>query len=118
VRSPLARVLPARPLPLGDALLDSRRRKGALATIYVERVESLARESRADPAVLLGRAIAHELVHAFSGQSTHAPRGLMRGVWSAWEVAHDRAEDWRLHDADTARLRSRRRPSSVQAAMR
>ena len=118
VRSRLPRFHHVAPLPLGDALLDPQRRKGALATIYVERVEALARESRGDTAVLLGRAIAHELVHAFSGQSSHAKQGLMRAVWSAWEVAHDRVEDWRLHDADTALLRSRRRPASVQAALR
>jgi hypothetical protein len=118
VRSRLPRLHHLAPLPLGDALLDPRRRKGALATIYIERVELLARESRADSAVLLGRAIAHELVHVFSGQTSHAKQGLMRAVWSAWEVAHDRAEDWRLHEADTARLRSRRRPASVQVARR
>jgi hypothetical protein len=39
----------------------------------------------------------------------------MRGVWSSWEVALDREEDWRLHDAEKALLRSRRRPASVQA---
>jgi hypothetical protein len=68
--------------------------------------------------VLLGRAIAHELVHAVSGRSTHAQHGLMRGVWLSREVALDRAEDWRLHDAETALLRSRRRPVSVQASTR
>ena len=65
---------PAAPLPLGEALLDTRRRKASLATIYVERVERLARDSHADPAVLLGRAIAHELVHALTGRGTHAPQ--------------------------------------------
>ena len=105
-------------LPLGDALLDTRRRKASLATIYIERVEWLARESRADPVVLLGRAIAHELVHALTGRGTHAPSGLMRGVWSAWEVARDRPQDWRLHDAEKAVLRTRRRPFDVQVSSR
>jgi hypothetical protein len=115
VRSPNLHLRSAAPLPLGDALLDPRRQKGALATIYVERVEALARQSQVDAGVLLGRAIAHELVHAVSGRSAHARRGLMRGVWSSWEVALDREEDWRLHDAEKALLRSRRRPASVQA---
>ena len=118
VRSPELHRHSAAPLPLGDALLDPRRQKGTLATIYVERVEALARESRADAGVLLGRAIAHELVHAVSGRSTHAQHGLMRGVWSSWEVALNRAEDWRLHDAEKALLRSRRRPASIQASLR
>lgn len=118
VRSPAPRVRSTAPQALGDALVDRRRRKGALATIYLERVEWLAGESRADATLLLGRAIAHELVHTFSGQSTHAPRGLMRAVWSSWEVARDRAEDWRLQDAEKALLRSRRQPDSVRAALR
>ena len=102
-------------LPLGDALLDKRRRKASLATIYIERVEWLARESRADPAVLLGRAIAHELVHALTGRGTHTPSGLMRGVWSAWEVARDRPQDWTLQHQERAALRARRQPIDVQA---
>ena len=118
VRGPAPLLPPARVQSLGDALVDTRRRKGALATIYVERVQWLARESHVDAIVLLGRAIAHELVHALSGQSAHAPRGLMRAVWSSWEVAHDRAEDWILRDAEKALLRSRRRPASVQAGLR
>ena len=117
VRSPQRTVQSAGPVVLGDALIDPQRRRGTMATIYVERVEALARESGADAAVLLGRAIAHELVHAFSGQSTHTPQGLMRGVWSAWEVALDREDDWRLHEAEKTLLRtSRRRPASVQAS--
>ena len=104
--------------PLGDALVDRWRRKGTLATIYVERVQWLARESHVDPTLLLGRAIAHELVHVLSGQSAHAPKGLMRAVWSPREVAHDRAEDWSLHDAEKTLLRNHRRPASVQAAVR
>ena len=119
VRSRQRNLHSAGPVPLGDALIDPQRRTGALATIYFERVETLARESGADAGVLLGRAIAHELVHAFSGQSTHAPQGLMRGVWSAWEVTLDRQDDWRLHDAEKALLRSsRRRPVSEQASLR
>ena len=119
VRSPQRNLHSAGPVPLGDALIDPQRRKGTLATIYVERVEALAHESGADAGLLLGRAIAHELVHAFSGQSTHALQGLMRGVWSSWEVALDRVEDWRLHDVEKALLRnSRRRPAGVQASLR
>lgn len=106
------------PQPLGEALLDPRRRGAALTTVFVERVESLARQGRADAVLLLGRAIAHELVHALSGRSVHAPRGLMRAVWTWHELAHDRAEDWALQDGETAALRARRRPGGMQAALR
>jgi hypothetical protein len=118
VRRPTPARRAAESLALGDALLDTRRRSGALATVYLERVEWLAREGRADASVMLGRAIAHELVHALSGEGRHAPRGLMRGVWSAREVAANRAEDWRLHDAETTSLRGRRSAASIQAALR
>jgi hypothetical protein len=118
VRGPRPPLRSTAALPLGDALLDTQRRKASLATIYIERVEWLARESRADPAVLLGRAIAHELVHALTGRGTHAPSGLMRGVWSAWEVARDRPQDWRLHDAEKAVLRNSRRPVDARIASR
>ena len=118
VRGPRPPLRWTAPLPLGDALLDTRRRKASLATIYIERVEWLARESRADPAVLLGRAIAHELVHALTGRGTHTPSGLMRGVWSAWEVARDRPQDWALQREERAALRARRQPIDVQAALR
>jgi hypothetical protein len=118
VRGTMPPLRPKAALPLGDALVDTRRRKASLATIYVERVEWLARQSRADPAVLLGRAIAHELVHALTGRGTHTPSGLMRGVWSAWEVARDRPQDWTLHDAEKVWLRNLRRPVDIQAALR
>jgi len=107
VRNSSPRIHSAAPLALGDALLDVRRRVGTLATIYVDRVHGLARESQADAVVLLGRAIAHELVHLLSGQGTHTPHGLMRAVWSAQEIADNRAGDWVLRDSETAALRGR-----------
>jgi hypothetical protein len=105
---------PAAPLSLGEALLDGRR-GGTLATIFVERVEWLAGANQVDPGVLLGRAIAHELVHAWSGRGTHAPHGLMRAVWSGREIADNRPEDWTLRAADLAQLRHSR-PVSVRAS--
>jgi hypothetical protein len=118
VRSPTAEPRAAHALPLGEALLDLHRRTGALATIYVERVEGLAHAAGGDAVVLLGRAIAHELVHAISGQGRHTPRGLMRPVWSAREVAANRSEDWRLDQADAAMLARKHAPAGVRAALR
>jgi hypothetical protein len=116
VRRPMAPPQPVAALPLGEALVDARR-GGTLATIYVERVEWMARASRTDPGLLLGRAIAHELVHAWSGRGTHAARGLMRAVWSLREIADGRPDDWSLRHADLAQLRHRR-PLSLRAALR
>ena len=115
VRGPLPQLRSTAGLPLGDSMLDTRRRRASLITIYIERVEWMARESRADPVILLGRAIAHELVHALTGRGTHTPSGLMRGVWSAWEVARDRPQDWTLQREERAALRARRQPIDVQA---
>lgn len=118
VRRPLRQPHPPWPQPLGEALIDPRRRGAALTTIFVERVEALARHGRIDAALLMGRAIAHELVHALSGQSVHAPRGLMRAVWGWHELSRERADDWVLQAGETAALRARHRLRGLQATLR
>jgi hypothetical protein len=83
-----------RPVPLGSALVDTGERAGALATVYVDRVQRIAATLGTDEAVLLGRAIAHELGHLLTGTNTHARVGLMRGHWTSEELRRDRGEDW------------------------
>ena len=79
---------------LGESLLDPVRRTGTLATIYVDRVESLARAGCVDASTLLARAIAHEIGHLLLGTTAHSRRGLMRRVWSREELIRARAADW------------------------
>jgi hypothetical protein len=95
----------ALPGPLGFSLIDVERRAGTLATVYVDRVRKLATLSGADPGRLLGRAMAHEIGHLLLGTTSHAARGLMRGVWTSVELHRDQAWDWSLSREDVARMR-------------
>ena len=94
-------------LPLGDAMIDTGRGDGVLATVYSDRVEWLAREARADGCTLLGRAIAHELGHLLMATASHGPVGLMRALWSRDEVRSERARDWSLAPRDVLAIRRR-----------
>jgi hypothetical protein len=94
------------PLPLGDAMVDSRG-AGVLATVYVDRVQRLAAESRANPATLLGRAIAHELGHLLLSSRVHSKYGLMRSFWSRHEMGRGADADWRFTAQDAGSIRAR-----------
>lgn len=69
-------------LSLGYALVDTRARKGALATLYVDRVAGLAVNCEMDLGTLLGRAAAHEIGHLLLGTRGHTEQGLMQALWS------------------------------------
>lgn len=103
-------------LPLGEAMLDTRSGAGVLATIYIDRVEWLAREAGADSRVLLGRAIAHELGHLLMATTAHGPVGLMRAMWSLEEVRLGQPRDWSFAPTDLATIR--RRAEARQRSMR
>jgi len=94
-------------LSLGDAFVGAGAHRGVLATVYVDRVRRLAATLSTDEAVLLGRAIAHELGHLLTGTGTHARVGLMRGKWTWEEIRRERREDWRFGAAEAARIRAR-----------
>ena len=92
-------------LPLGYALVDARTRSGALATIYVERVEWLSSAARVDPRPLLGRAIAHEVGHLLLGTNGHTDAGLMRPVWSCDALRRNDSSDWVFAQSDSQAMR-------------
>jgi hypothetical protein len=114
----------AEPGSLGNSLVDVQRRGGSLATIFADRVESLATTAAFDPGVLLGRTIAHELVHLLIGTTEHSARGLMRARWDARELERDLQRDWvlsrdegtRMRRGLVARARRPRVPAMVVAA--
>jgi len=70
---------PATPLsrhkPLGDSMVDASTHSGTLATIYLDHIESLAREAGVSSNTVMARAIAHELGHLLLGTSTHSAYG-------------------------------------------
>lgn len=94
-------------LPLGDALIDPQSGAGTLATVYVDRVEWIAKQTGTDPRALLGRAIAHELGHLLMPASGHSTRGLMRAIWSGAELRSGRARDWVFEPREVAAIRAR-----------
>ena len=100
-------------LPLGDAMLDRHTGTGVLATIYVDRVEWLARQAGADSRALLGRAIAHELGHLLLATTSARPgRPHARALVAGRSAPRPRARlgvraDRTLRDAS-----SRRGPSA------
>ena len=93
---------------LGTALVDPATGTGVLATVFVDRVERLARGSGGDFAVLLGRAMAHEVGHLLLGRSAHADAGLMRPRWTRAEITRNATADWRFSGPDVREIRGRR----------
>jgi hypothetical protein len=95
----------AEPESLGYSLIDIRKRSGSLATIFADRVESMATAAEFDPGVLLGRTIAHELAHLLIGTTEHSAHGLMRARWNRAELDRDRQPDWMLSPDEGRRMR-------------
>jgi hypothetical protein len=114
----------AEPESLGYSLVDVQQRNGTLATIFANRVESMATAAAFDPGVLLGRTIAHELGHLLMGTTEHSTRGLMRAHWDVFELERDLPQDWvlsrgegtRMRRGLVARARRPRVPATVVAA--
>ena len=107
------------PLALGLSFVDIGRKTGTLATVFADRVQSLAAFAGVDEGELLGRVIAHEISHLLIGTRDHEPRGLMRSEWRASELARQRPSDWRLSHADglTIRKAIKRRTTGPPPAM-
>jgi hypothetical protein len=89
---------------LGRTLIDATSRSTSLVTVYRDRVRQMARAARRDETVLLGRVIAHELVHAILATNAHSTDGLMRPAWTIAEVRLDRIPDWALSNASVEDL--------------
>ena len=94
---------------LGEAFIDTATGRGVLATVFLDRVERLARLSGTDAVALLGRAIAHEIGHLLLGSTGHSPDGLMRATWSPRELRRARPHDWTFSRADMVALQAARR---------
>ena len=101
-------------VPLGYSLVDPTTRAGSLATIFVDRVASLAASSGVDVRTLLGRAIAHEVGHLLLGTHDHTPGGLMRAVWSRDALRNDRPHEWQFTRRDARALRDAVRARSAE----
>ena len=93
------------PLALGLSFVDIGRKTGTLATVFADRVQTMAAIAGVDPGELLGRVIAHEIAHLLIGTHDHSPRGLMRGEWRASELAQQRPWDWLLSRTEGLTIR-------------
>jgi hypothetical protein len=94
------------PGSLGFSFVDLGQKAGTLATVFADRVQSLAAIAKVDDGELLGQVIAHEIAHLLIGTRDHAPRGLMRGEWRASELTRNHPSDWRLTRADSRQIRA------------
>ena len=93
------------PGSLGYSYVDLQHKSGTLATVFVDRIHLLASAAGVDDAELLGRAMAHEVAHLLLGTHDHEHRGLMRGQWTADDLAKQMPGDWMLLPGERARLR-------------
>jgi hypothetical protein len=73
----------------------------------------MARVGGVDGAILLARAIAHEIGHLLMGTTQHASNGLMRAVWSQAELRRKAAADWEFSKAEAQAMRRAPRNGSV-----
>jgi hypothetical protein len=94
-------------LVLGEASIGVGTARGVLATVYVDRVETMAARWETDAALLLGRAIAHEVGHLLLATNTHSHRGLMRPRWLPDEIRRNHAADWILTKEESEAIRRR-----------
>jgi hypothetical protein len=91
---------------LGFSVVDPVAGAGTLATVFINRVEDSARHAGADPGLLLGRAIAHEVGHLILRTNEHGDRGLMRAIWTEQEMARNAHEDWVFAGSERRLLRA------------
>ena len=92
---------------LGYSLFDESG-ASAFATVYVDRVDWLARRAQYPRAPVLGRAIAHEMGHLILRSNAHTDAGLMREVWTAEQLVRNRREDWTFSADQGGDLRNAR----------
>jgi hypothetical protein len=90
---------------LGYSSVDIQHHADCLATVFADRIESMAGRTQSDAGTLLGHVIAHEIAHLLMGTSTHSPIGLMRERWSDDEVRRRNPIDWRLTRSDAKNAR-------------
>lgn len=99
---------------LGYSLFDADGVSG-FATVYVDRVDWLAKRAQYPRAPVLGRAIAHEIGHLMLRSNEHTESGLMREVWTAEQVVRNRREDWTFSADQGGDLRNARLARSGNA---
>jgi hypothetical protein len=92
---------------MGYSVFDENGASG-FATVFVDRVNWLARRAQYSRAPVLGRAIAHEIGHLLLRSNAHTENGLMREVWTVEQLVRNRREDWTFSADQGGDLRNAR----------
>jgi hypothetical protein len=71
-----------RGVTLGFSLVPSGNEWGTYASVFFDRVETLAEDGVASPSEILGHATAHEIGHLLLRSNQHSTVGIMRGRWN------------------------------------
>ncbi len=94
-------LLEAKPSALGMAMWSE---SGGSAALFFDRALSFRTQTSLLPQIL-GRAMAHEVVHLLLGTTAHADLGLMRSEWSTDDLRMDSNACMELTSAATASIR-------------
>jgi hypothetical protein len=101
-----ARTDPSEFVSMGFSLIGTPGAAPFMATVYVDRVESVARAARIDQRRVLGLTMAHEIGHLLLNSNAHAASGLMRAYWSVNELRRGDPASWRFLEAEAALVRT------------
>jgi hypothetical protein len=104
-----------RVVALGESMVDRDERSGVLMTVDLFPVRTVAGRASTVPAVLLGRAIAHEIGHLLLGSVEHGRLGLMRALWSSDELRGLKPANWGFSKREAAQMRQTLRVRSRPA---
>jgi hypothetical protein len=105
----------ARVVALGESMVDREERGGVLMTVDLFRVRTVGERASVGIAVLLGRAIAHEVGHLLLGSADHPRLGLMRARWSNDELRGLKPASWGFSAREAAQMRQTLRGRSRTA---
>lgn len=94
------------PMTMGTSLVDTTRRTGVLATVYLDRIEALAASAGQQADIVLARALAHEIAHLVLGTTEHGASGLMRPLWSRAMLRDEPSSSWVFTPGEAASLRA------------
>jgi len=104
-RIPDTGVAAKRTVALGESMVDRDERSGVLMTVDLYPVRAIASRASTGMAVLLGRAIAHEIGHLLLGSAEHGRLGLMRALWSNDELRGLKPANWGFSRREAAQMR-------------
>ena len=104
-----------RVMALGESMVDREERSGVLMTVDLFRVRAIAERASTAIAILLGRAIAHEIGHLLLGSAEHPRLGLMRALWSHDELRGAKPANWGFSAREAAQMRQTLRGRSRTA---